>query len=189
VIEKDTAVPDSARGPEERARQFAAARGHTRRAVFDLARNRGAEFTARPTSGEPGSPIRDLEPLTGARAARDIELASRHAAREYIRDAREAGHGWGQIGHALGLAPGADADQAGLTVGEAAYTYAAGSPCTDTAVRYGWSFVWRCRSCDQAISDRGLIARPADNEIGHTGDCGRLAAAVAEWDASWEAEP
>ena len=87
------------------------------------------------------------------------------------------------------MAPGADADQAGLTVAEAAYTYAAGNPCTDTAIRYGRSCVWWCRSCDQAISDRGLIAGPADDELGHTDDCGRLAAAVAEWDAGWEAEP
>ena len=87
------------------------------------------------------------------------------------------------------MAPNADADQTGLSVAEAAYTYAAGNPYTDTAVRYGRSFTWRCRSCDQAISDRGLIAGPADDELGHTDDCPRLAAAIAEWDAGWEAEP
>src|SRR5262249_5712560 len=131
----------------------------------------------------PDLTIRDLEPLDGARAARDIELGARHAARGYIRQAREAGHSWEQIGQALGVAPNADADQAGLTVAEAAYTYAAGSPQTDTAIRYGRSFVWRCRSCDQAIGDRGLIAGPAEDEPGHREDCPRLAAAVAEWDA------
>jgi hypothetical protein len=87
------------------------------------------------------------------------------------------------------VAPNADADQTGLSVAEAVYTYAAGSPYTDTAMRYGRSFIWRCRSCDQAISDHGLIAGPADTELGHTDDCPRLAAAVAEWDAGWEAEP
>jgi hypothetical protein len=87
------------------------------------------------------------------------------------------------------VSPDAAADQAGLTVAEAAYTYAAGSPHTDTAVRYGRSFVWRCQSCDQAISDRGLIAGPADDELGHAEDCPRLAVAIAEWDADWEAEP
>jgi hypothetical protein len=176
-------MPDPASGPGE----FTASRSHARQAVVGLARHRGAEFTARPAAGEPGSPVRDLEPLTGARAARDIELGARHTARQYLRAAREAGHSWDQIGHALGLAPNADADQAGLTVAEAAYTYAAGNPNTDTALRYGRSFVWRCLSCDQAISDCGLIAGPADDEIGHAGDCGRLAAAVAEWDAGWEA--
>ena len=87
------------------------------------------------------------------------------------------------------MAPNADADQTGLSVAEAAYTYATGNPYTDTAVRYGRSFTWRCRSCDQAISDHGLIAGPADAELGHADDCPRLAAAIAEWNAGWEAEP
>jgi hypothetical protein len=178
-------MPHQDSDPDARAQASAAAH----RAITGLATGRGAEFITRPAF--PGSDItvRDFEPLTGARAARDVELASRKAARDYIRRAREAGHGWDQIGQALGLAPNADADQAGLTVAEAAYTYAAGNPHTDTALRYGRSFVWRCASCDQAISDHGLIGGPYDNEPGHAGDCGRLAAAVAEWDASWEAEP
>jgi hypothetical protein len=177
-------MPQPANDPDERFRASTEAHGAIRR----LAADRGAEFITRPAF--PGSDItvRDMEPFAGARAARDIELASRRAARDYIRAAREAGHDWDQIGHALGLTPGGDADQAGLTVAEAAYTYAAGNPCTDTAIRYGRSFVWRCLACDQAISDRGLIAGPADNEPGHADNCGRLAAAVAEWDASWEAE-
>jgi hypothetical protein len=178
-------MPDSAFGPEERAR----ASGAARRALVDLARERGAEFTTREAYPGSGTTVRDLEPLAGAHAARDIELGARHAARGYIRQAREAGHGWDQIGQALGVAPNADADQTGLTDAEAAYTYAAGNPYTDTAIRYGRSFVWQCRSCDQAISDRGPIAGPADDEPGHTGDCPRLAAAVAQWDAGWEAEP
>jgi hypothetical protein len=182
-------MPNSPRDPGERARQFAAIRDHARRAVIGLARDRGAELTTREADHGSGMTGGDLEPLDGARAARDIELGARHAARDYIRQAREAGHSWDQIGHALGVAPNADADQTGLTVAEAAYTYAAGSPYTDTAARYGRSFIWRCRSCDQAISDRGQIAGPADDEIGHTGDCPRLAAAVTEWDAGWEAEP
>jgi len=182
-------MPDPASGPSEQASQFAAIRDHARSAVIGLARGRGAEFTTRPMVPDSDLTVRDLEPLDGARAARDIELGARHAARDYIRQAREAGHSWDQIGQALGLAPNADADQAGLTVAEAAYTYAAGSPHTDTAMRYGRSFVWRCRSCDQAIGDRGLIAGPADDEVGHREGCPRLAAAVAEWDAGWEAEP
>jgi hypothetical protein len=143
---------------------------------------------SRPLFADSGVTVRDLEPLAGARAARDIELGARYAARDYVRQAREAGHGWDQIGQALGLTPNGDADRAGLTVAEAAYAYAAGHPHTDTAIRYGRSFVWRCRSCDQAISDRGLIAGPAEDEPGHREDCSRLAAAIAEWDAGWEAE-
>jgi hypothetical protein len=178
-------MPDSASGPDERARASDAAR----RALIGLARDRGAEFITWQAYRGSDMAIRDLEPLAGARAARDVELGARHAAREYIRQAREAGHSWDQIGHALGVSPDAAAGQAGLTVAEAAYTYAARSPHTDTAVRYGRSFFWRCRSCDQAISDRGLIAGPADDEPGHAEDCSRLAAAIAERDAGWEAEP
>jgi hypothetical protein len=182
-------MSDSASSPGERARQFAAIRDHARQAVAGLARDRGAEFITREADRSSGMAVRDLEPLTGARAARDIELGARHAARGYIRQAREAGHSWDQIGQALGVAPDADADQAGLSVAEAAYTYAAGSPYTDTAIRHGRSFIWRCRSCDQVISDRGPIAGPADDELGHTERCPGLAAAVAQWDAGWEAEP
>ena len=178
-------MPDSASGPDERARASDA----VRRALIGLARDRGAELITRQAYRGSDMTIRDLEPLAGARAARDIELGARHAAREYIRTAREAGQSWDQIGHALQVTPNADADQTGQMVAEAAYTYAAGSPYADAAVRYGRSFLWRCRSCDQAISDRGLIAGPADDEPGHTQDCPRLAAAVAEWDADWEAEP
>ena len=181
-------MPDPASGPEERARQLAASHDHARRAVTGLARDRGAEFTTRPIFADSDLTVRDLEPLAGARAARDIELGARYAAREYVRQAREAGHSWDQIGQALGLAPGADADQAGLTVAEAAYTYAAGRPDTEAPWRPR-SFFWTCRSCDQAISDRGLINGPADDEPGHADDCSRLAAAIAEWNAGWEAEP
>jgi hypothetical protein len=185
AFKEDTKMPDPASGPDEQARASEAAR----RALIGLARDRGAEFITREVYRDSDRTVRDLEPLAGARAARDIELGARHAAREYIRQAREAGHSWDQIGQALDVSPNADADQAGLTVAEAAYTYAAGSPQTDTAIQYGRSFVWRCRSCEQVISDRGLIAGPADDEMGHAQDCPRLAAAIAEWDADWEAEP
>ena len=99
-----------------------------------------------------------------------------------------AGHGWDQIGHALGLTPGGDVGQQGATAADAAYTYAAGRPETEAP----WqprSFTWTCRSCDQAISDRGLITGPAEDEQGHSDGCRLLAAAVTEWNAGWEAEP
>ncbi len=182
-------MPHPANGPDKRRRASTAAYG----AIRDLARDRGAEFITRPAFQGSDVTVRNLEPLAGARAARDIELGARHAAREYIRQAREAGHSWDQIGHSLSLTPNADADQAGLTVAEAAYTYAAGNPHTDTAMRYGRSFLWRCQSCEQAVSDRGQVAGPADDQAGHGEGCPRLADAVAEWnaglDADLEAEP
>ena len=180
--------------PGNTQRRMAAARETARREASRLARGSGAATVIRPMfRGENEPTVRDVEPTAGARAARDLELAARRTAREYLRQAREAGQSWEQIGQALGVAPGADADQAGLTVAEAAYTYAAGNPCTDTAIRYGRSFLWHCRSCDQAISDRGQVAGPADDEQGHADQCSRLAAAAAEWnaglDADLEAEP
>jgi hypothetical protein len=185
AFKEDTKMTDPVSSPDEQARASEAAR----RALIGLARDRGAEFITREAYRGSDRTVRDLEPLAGARAARDIELGARHAAREYIRQAREAGHSWDQIGQALDVSPSADADQAGLTVAEAAYTYAAGSPQTDTAIQHGRSFIWQCRSCEQVISDRGLIAGPADDELGHAEDCSRLAAGIAEWDAGWEAEP
>jgi hypothetical protein len=172
-----------ATSPGGRARASDAART----ALIGLARDRGAELVTRQAFRGSDLTVRDLDPLVGARAARDIERGARHAAREYIRAAREAGHGWDQIGQALDVVPNGDADQAGLTIAEAAYTYAAGRPDPEAP----WqprAFLWTCRSCDQAISDRGPIAGPADNEPGHTERCPRLAAALAEWNADWEAE-
>jgi hypothetical protein len=181
-------MPPSASNPAERATQLADSRDHARSAVIGLARCRGAEFTTRPMFPGSDATVRTPEPLTGARAARDIELGARRAARGYIREAREDGHSWDQIGRSLDLTPNADTDQAGLTVAEAAYTYAAGSPHTDTAIRYGRSFTWHCRSCDQAISDRGQVAGPADDEAGHGEECPRLADTVAAWNAEWDAD-
>jgi hypothetical protein len=177
--------------PEQRSR---AAHDIARRDTVQLARGTGASIVRRPMfRGDDEPTVPDVEPLPGARAARDLELAAKGTARDYIRQAREAGHGWERIGQALGVSPDADADQTGMTVAEAAYTYAAGSPCTDTAARYGRSFLWTCRSCDQAIRDRGLIAGPADDEQGHADRCPRLAEAIAAWnaelDADREAEP
>ena len=101
-------MPQQASSPAGRARAADAART----ALIGLARDRGAEFTTRQAFRGSDLTVRDLDPLTGARAARDIERGTRQATREYIRAAREAGHGWDQIGRALGITPGATADQA-----------------------------------------------------------------------------
>jgi hypothetical protein len=165
------------------------AREAARREAFRLALDAGAQTLSRPMfRGEKEPTVRDVEPLAGARSARDLESAARGTAREYIRQAREAGHSWDQIGEALGLIPGADQD--GATPADAAYTYAAGRSDTEAP----WlprSFGWTCRSCDQPIADRGLIQGPADDEPGHARDCPRHAAAIAAWNAEaarWEAE-
>jgi hypothetical protein len=182
MTEPDTSAKDAQR------RTFDV-RETARREAFRLARDAGAQIVAHLMFHDAKEPaVRDVEPLAGARAARDLELSSRGLARDYIRQAREAGHGWDQIGRALGLEPRGDQD--GATPADDAYTYAAGRPHAEAPWRPR-SFGWTCRSCDQHVADRGLIQGPADDELGHAEDCPRLAAAVAEWDAqtaAWEAE-
>lgn len=187
-------MPRASKNPADRAAAIRAARDAARRAAVNLARDAGASAITRPLFHGADTTVQDIEPLAGMRAAREIELGARHTAHGYIRAAREAGHSWHEIGTALGLTPGADADQAGQTVGEAAYTYAAGRPDAETARQYGRSFAWTCRSCDRVVSDHGLCNGPAEDERGHAEGCQRLAATVAaaeaEWaaaDAEWEA--
>ncbi len=177
-------TPEPAR--EVRAKTISAARNAARRATIDLALQDGARVIRRPAFRGAQNVIRDVEPIAGMRAAREIELGARYHTRTYIRDAREAGRTWHEIGRALGLVPGGEADQAGQTIAEAAYTYGAGHPDSETAWRYGRSFPWRCGSCEGLISDRGPFDGPADAEPGHGGECARLAATLGAWDAEWE---
>ena len=189
-------MTDHDENPSNAEQRRFAARETARREAFRLARDTGAPIIERPMySRDKERTVRDVESLAGARAARDLETAACGTARDYLRQAREAGHGWDQIGDALGLTPGRDAGQEGATAADAAYTYAAGRPESEAPWRPR-SFTWTCRSCDQLIGDRGLIQGPADDEPGHARDCSRLAEAIAAWDAEaaswdaiWEAEP
>ena len=180
-------MPPEQTRSDDKLRVLRTARDAARRAAFEIARSAGAQIITRPAYQGAQMAIRDVEPLAGMRASRQVELGARGAARDYIRQAREAGHDWHRIGQALELEPDADRDQPGMTIADAAYSYAAGHPDTDTALRYGRSFVWTCRSCEHAISDRGLCGGPADDEHGHADNCVRLSATVADWDAQWEA--
>lgn len=180
-----TSPEESGTSPRDTHAGLLAASVAARRAAIDLARREGTPVTARPAF--PGSEIvsSDLRPLDGVRAARRIEVGARYEAREYIRQSREDGASWDEIGHALGMSPGPG--QAGPTVSEAAYTYAAGSPDTDLARRYGRSFGWVCFTCHQVIDDRGVQTGPTDDEHGHTENCGRLAQTIAARERQWEA--
>ena len=185
-------VPEDSR--EARQKSVWAAQSAARRAAIGIARDQGAQVISRPAYRGAQSSVQDVEPLAGLRAAREVELGARHAARGYIRDAREAGHTWQQIGTALDLIPGGEAGIDGGTAAEAAYSYAAGNPSPETAWGYGPSFAWTCGFCEGLISDRGLCNGPADDERGHADGCARLAATIAAWDAesaaldaAWEA--
>jgi hypothetical protein len=185
-------VPEMSREGREKA--VSTARRAARRAAIELARDEGAPVIRRPAFRGAQSTIQDVEPLAGMRAARQVELGARFSSRSYIRDAREAGYTWQEIGAALDLVPGGEADLAGDTIAEAAYSYAAGSPDTETARRHGRWFSWTCGSCEGLISDHGQCNGPADDERGHADGCARLAATVTAWDAEsaaldaeWEA--
>jgi hypothetical protein len=68
ALKEDITMPYSANSPGERARASDAAL----RTLIGLARDRGAEFITREAFRGSGVTVRDLEPLDGARAARDI---------------------------------------------------------------------------------------------------------------------
>ena len=156
-----------------------AARAAVRTAAHTIALTAGSSIITRPICPGAETTAQDVEPLAGASAVREIELAPRQAARRYIRDAREAGYTWHQIGQALGLKSGSARRQIGETIAEAAYDYTAGPADTETARRYGRTFVWTCTTCGKTVSDRGLCNGPADDEHGHAEHCTRLAATFA----------
>src|SRR5258708_14285825 len=118
-------MPQPDKNPAGRATAMSTDRSAARRAAITLAGGAGAPVITRPLFHGAETTVQDVEPLAGLPAAREIELGARHTAHGYIRDAREAGHSWHDIGTALALAPGAGTDQVGQTVGETAYTYAA----------------------------------------------------------------
>jgi hypothetical protein len=180
-------MPASDENRDRRDRLIMTARSAARRAAIDIARQHGAEIIDRPAFGGSQVTIRDVEPLAGLRAAREIELGARYHIRNYIQDAREAGYAWSEIGAALNLGAGRNDERGGQSVAEAAYSVAAGNPDSETARRYGRSFGWRCASCEGLVIDRGPFDGPVDAEPGHGDGCPRLAATVAAWEAEWEA--
>jgi len=170
---------------DARVRASSIADQWTRRAILDMVRESGGQISERPIYQGSSVSRPDAEPMAALGTIRYVEAAARHNARRYIRDAREAGHGWHGIGAALGLTGGTGY---GETVAEAAYTYAAGDLDSAYARSYGRSFTWTCPSCDGTIHDRGPYSGPENDEEDHARDCPRLAAVVAAFDAQWEAE-
>jgi hypothetical protein len=89
------------------------ARALARQAASELARQVEAQASSQSGFRGPHATASGIDPLAGLAASRQIELAARSHAADYIRAAREAGHTWQDIGSALNLAPHADAQQAG----------------------------------------------------------------------------
>jgi hypothetical protein len=173
-----------------RDKAVVAARDWARRAVLGMVRDSGGTVAARPVfHSQPDleMTVRDAESMAGLRAARCLQLAAEGLARGYIRQAREDGHAWHEIGAALGLAKSA-ADQE-TSLSQAAYDHAVGDPPTEYAWSSRQAFTWTCADCRNVISDHGSEAdHPEDTESGHGDQCPRLAAATAAWNAWWDAE-
>ena len=121
-------VPENSR--EARQKAVWAARRQPAAPRSTSPATRARRSSAAPPTAVPSRPSRTSSPSPGcARPARSSS-APATATRGYIRDAREAGHTWQQIGTALDLTPGGEAG----TAAEAAYSYAAGNPTTETAL-------------------------------------------------------
>ena len=157
--------------PSSRHRENAV-RNEARNATRRLAVDAGAQIITRPLYT--GSDL----------TVRDLELAARRLALDYICQAREAGHSWHDIGTTMGLTPDR---RSGHTIADAAFDYAAGDPDSHYARTYGRTVGWTCTTCSKTILDHGLDNGPADDERGHAPGCTRLARTIQARDAEWEA--
>ena len=124
----------------------------------------GAPMVTRHVPGL-STPLRDVEPIAGVRAAvfaRDVAAA---AVREYAKQSRGAGHSWDDIAKGVGL----DRVDGPRTRAQRAYLH--------LAVAH-----WRCSSCGALVTDRGPFkAAPDANEKGHASNCARHAAEIATY--------
>lgn len=164
-----------------------AARQWTRRALLDIVRQSGGHIVTQPMFRDRPDldmTTSDAEPMAGVRAARHLEHAALALARGYVRQAREDGRTWHEIGAALDL--GVSAGHCGISLAEAAYDDAAGEPGSEYARRYGRTFAWTCPACLATVSDRGPCSGPADDEQGHADGCLRLADTITKWEAEWD---
>lgn len=96
-----------------------------------------------------GASTVDPEPIACIEIARELERTAHTRQRDYIRNAREAGRSWCEIGQALDLFwEGIVAKE---SIADMAYDY---------ALRYDASaksqpYTWTCSACQQTITDNG----------------------------------
>jgi len=118
------------------------------------------------------------EPIACLEAARELERAAHAVQLGYIRQAREAGRNWYEIGEALDLHWAASANKESIVI--EAYDYA-----LELGRRPGLDrqpFTWTCPACQKVISDRGPYGELPQQQEGHGGGCPRWAAEVADWE-------
>lgn len=117
------------------------------------------------------------EPLKRLVAARELEHAAHAAQQAFIREARETGQSWYEIGQALDLLW--QAVGSGESVSDEAYDYALRYERT-TAIRT--PYTWTCQACQRVITDRGPWPfRPEQQEDGHAADCPRWTHRLEFW--------
>jgi hypothetical protein len=139
-------------------------------AVERIGRQLGAEVVP------PGAdPAQLLAPAAALRVAPQVELAARNQVRVHIRQAREEGQTWHEIGGLLGFGPltaGTGESVAGYAFGYTVGPQSA-APWYDPPV-----FTWACPACGQAHAE-GLRSRDVDRMLARDGDqlVGRRSAA------------
>ena len=119
-------VTDPLKGTSVREKAADLARQWERRAVTAMAEAFGSTTVTRPMfRGRPdlNGTVIDVEPIAGLQAATSLKRAARRLAHEYVRQAREAGNSWHDIGVLLGFGHLAESD---MSVAGAAYYHAAG---------------------------------------------------------------
>ncbi len=174
---------DKSLSPDDRAREEA--RRAVDAAVLRMARAVGAEVRERPIWPGSASTIHDIEPAAGIWFVVLLRDTARRKIHGYIRQARQDGLTWQEVGQALRLGP--EAEKRGVSVAEAAFESAAGAGHArpfDTL-----SFGWTCPACQKTVTDYGPYnGHPDDCESGHAEGCQRFAAAVAAYEAQWADE-
>jgi len=152
---------------DQSERDLYATRGLFRRFLLEQVRRDGGQTVLR--AGPPGRTTSEPEPLAGIAAAVALRDAATHAIGECVREAREDGKTWAEIGEAMGAGP------------ETAFEAVASDPGRGPLV------AWTCPSCRQVITDYGPeVVLPEDAEQGHGAGCGRFAALIAAWEAEIE---
>jgi hypothetical protein len=117
------------------------------------------------------------EALTRLVAAFELEQAAHAAQRDFIRQARETGRSWYEIGQALDLLWKAVVSKE--SVGDEAYDYALSYDRRTATIP---AYTWTCQACQELVTDHGpWPLRPEQQEEGHAADCPHWCARLEAW--------
>jgi len=164
----------------------------TRVAVLGLAADLYGESVVVRRGGEGfTSTVRDVEPLVGVAAARQVRDQAIQRMREYALVARGEGSSWAEVAEWLDVVDENEGEwvREPRSPGEVAFEFVAAGSCPAGLDRWVWSWAgspsarWTCGCCGCPISDRGPgEPDPRQGEQGHAVDCARWGKAVAAYD-------